>query len=252
MLHNIALLCSVNLALALIFYVVFIICEFHLVPAVEVFIKQYKIPEEVAAVTLVAFGSACPELILNVVSAQEDESSLSQPALLGSGMIAFGLIPVLALAFSPYPAMRLKLEPILRENGFYIASLMIFLYINKDGVTSLFEALLLLSVYGIYLAVVIIGTRRKMVKGAGSPVEKDSNQEEELLIGIDDAESARSDLVDSETTGDSSLLNAKQNKAKLEDLDKDVFVQQTGFSFAKCIPALSFYARMGMQILCRS
>ena len=88
------------LALSLIFYAVCKVCDSYLVPAIEVFIKQYMIPEEVAGVTLIAFGSACPELLLNIVSAQENESALSQPAILGSAMIAFGFIPPLCCYFS--------------------------------------------------------------------------------------------------------------------------------------------------------
>ena len=83
--------------LSLSFYGVCLICDEHLVPCVEVFIKTYNVPEEMAAVTLVAFGSAAPELILNMVSAIENTSDISTPAVLGSAMIAFGLIPPLCI-----------------------------------------------------------------------------------------------------------------------------------------------------------
>ena len=55
-------------ALFIAFCCVCIVCEQRLVPAVEVFIKEYAIPEELAAVTLIAFGSASPELLLNTVN----------------------------------------------------------------------------------------------------------------------------------------------------------------------------------------
>ena len=55
------------LGLIIVFAAVCIVCDEHLVPAVEVFIREYKVPEEVAAVTLVAFGSAAPEIMLNTV-----------------------------------------------------------------------------------------------------------------------------------------------------------------------------------------
>ena len=84
-------------------------------PAVEVFIVQFQVPEEVAAVTLVAFGSAAPELFLNSVSAVAHTSDLSLSAILGSGMIAFGLIPALCVLYSSRYEMKLKLFPILRE-----------------------------------------------------------------------------------------------------------------------------------------
>jgi Ca2+/Na+ antiporter len=97
------------------FYSLCILCDEHLVPAVEVFIKQFQVPEEVAAVTLVAFGSAAPELFLSTVSAIYKTSDLSLSAILGSGMIAFGFIPPLCLLFSTHGEMSLRVYPVLRE-----------------------------------------------------------------------------------------------------------------------------------------
>jgi len=93
------------------------ICDSYLVKSVEVFIIEYKVPEEVAAVTLVAFGSAAPELFLNSISAVAHTSDLSLSAILGSGMIAFGLIPPLCFISSmeSHHVADLKLLPIVRE-----------------------------------------------------------------------------------------------------------------------------------------
>lgn len=68
-----------------------------------------------AAVTLVAFGSAAPELFLNSVSAVAHTSDLSLAAILGSGIIAFGLIPPLCIINAPHSKIKLKLFPIMRE-----------------------------------------------------------------------------------------------------------------------------------------
>lgn len=66
--------------------------------ALEVLIDQYGIPEEVAAVTLIALSSASPELLLSCVSASKHKSaSLSLPATCGSGLIAFGIIPAICV-----------------------------------------------------------------------------------------------------------------------------------------------------------
>ena len=78
------------LGLTAAFYAVCVVCDGHLVPAVEVFIQQLRIPEDIAGVTLVAFGSAAPELFLNTVAAfEKDSGNLSLPAVLGSAVIAF-------------------------------------------------------------------------------------------------------------------------------------------------------------------
>ncbi|RYY85309.1 hypothetical protein EON63_07660 [archaeon] len=67
------------------------------------------------AVTLVAFGSAAPELFLNSVSAVAHTSDLSLSAILGSGMIAFGLIPALCVLNSVRYETKFKIFPIIRE-----------------------------------------------------------------------------------------------------------------------------------------
>ena len=45
----------------------------------------------------IAFGSAVPEIVFNSVSAITHDSSISLTSLLGSAMIAFGMIPGLCI-----------------------------------------------------------------------------------------------------------------------------------------------------------
>eukprot|EP01032_Pedospumella_encystans_P008055 gene8055-9602_t len=142
------------LALLVSFFALCIVCDEHLVPAVEVFIVQFQVPEEVAAVTLVAFGSAAPELFLNSVSAVTKTSDLSLAAILGSGIIAFGLIPPLCIINAPQSKIKLKLFPIMRECGFYLLGLFVFLGSIQDSQLASFEAIIIVGVYICYTGVV--------------------------------------------------------------------------------------------------
>lgn len=141
----------VLLALVICFYSVCHVCDSYLVPTVEIFIKVYRIPEEVAAVTLVAFGSAAPELILNTVSSLGGTSDISLPAILGSAMIAFGLIPSLCVLGSSQTSLSLHVFPIVREVVFYSLGLGSFLMAIEDGLMEVTEAFLCLSVYALYV-----------------------------------------------------------------------------------------------------
>lgn len=67
------------------------------------------------AVTLIAFGSAAPEILLNSVSAVKKTSDLSLPAILGSAIIAFGLIPAMSILLNTKNEMMLLPLPIVRE-----------------------------------------------------------------------------------------------------------------------------------------
>mmetsp|Transcript_5427 Transcript_5427/g.5566 ORF Transcript_5427/g.5566 Transcript_5427/m.5566 type:complete len:116 (-) Transcript_5427:60-407(-) len=99
------------IGLLLTFYTIMLICDNHLVPTVVIFIKQFDVPETVAAVTLVAFGSASPELLLNSIAAIDKTSDISMSAILGSGLIAFGLIPPLCLLASRHTHIKLRTLP---------------------------------------------------------------------------------------------------------------------------------------------
>jgi len=141
-------------ALIISFVSLCIVCDEHLVPAVEVFIVQFEVPEEVAAVTLVAFGSAAPELFLNSVSAVANTSDLSLAAILGSGIIAFGLIPPLCIITAKQKRVKLKLYPILRDCSFYLVGVFVFLGSITDGRIASEEACLIILVYVIHTCTV--------------------------------------------------------------------------------------------------
>ena len=79
------------------FFAVCVVCDDFLVPSIDVFYRPIQNSEDVAGVTLVAFGSAAPELFLNLMSAANGTSDLSLSALLGSSIVAFGHIPPLCI-----------------------------------------------------------------------------------------------------------------------------------------------------------
>lgn len=198
------------------FYAVCVVCDGYLVPAVEVFIQQLRIPEDIAGVTFVAFGSAAPELFLNMVAAFENDSSdLSLPAVLGSAVIAFALIPSLCILCSNHKedTVQLSAYPIIRETGFYLMGLATFCMAIQDGEVEYEEALGLILVYFVYVGSVAGFFIMASVPGTSSPYSSDTN----LRSGSDDGQ--RTPLVagDSALTvaADSSVVSAsKKNSVK--------------------------------------
>ena len=142
---------AVIIGMAVTFFSVCVVCDDFLVPAIDVFIDQFKIPEDVAGVTLVAFGSAAPELFLNLLSAANGTSDLSLSALLGSSIVAFGLIPPLCILLTNEKEMELKTWPIVREIVFYLVGLVVFLVVIQDGEMNMYEAGASLAIYVIYV-----------------------------------------------------------------------------------------------------
>ena len=100
------------LAAAYGFLAVAIIADNHLVTSLETLCVRWNVREDVAGASFMAFGSAAPEIIINAVStiktvlavsdggaaavAPEDageDTDLGIGAIIGSGMIAFTVIP---------------------------------------------------------------------------------------------------------------------------------------------------------------
>ena len=87
-----------------------IVCDDYLVMSLEQVCERLHVREDVAGATFMAFGSAAPEIVVNAVTTikqatatthgpSSDEPSIGVGAIIGSGIIAFLLIPgVCALA----------------------------------------------------------------------------------------------------------------------------------------------------------
>lgn len=144
-----------------------IICDDHLVPALDTLCYVWGIPEDVAGATFMAFGSAAPEIVIaSVATAQAamggeeegggDATALGVSSVIGSGMIAFCLIPALCgLVQKDESPLILKRRPLLRDEFAYFFSLLALMYVIADGEVHTWEAALILVIYIIYLLVIV-------------------------------------------------------------------------------------------------
>ena len=130
---------------------------------------------------MLALGSAAPEIVLNTVSAIEHARSLSLTAVLGSAMIAFGLIPALCILVTNQDHLKLSVWPIVREVTFFSISLLLFLISIKDGSMTTVECVGLISLYFLYVSVVLIVYyyRPKTIK-----IESSGSDNEDKELGI--------------------------------------------------------------------
>lgn len=94
--------------------------------------------------------------MLDTLGAIRSKASISLPTTLGSAMIAFGLIPAACVLACSDRLFVLSAVPILREVSFYVAGLFVFLLVIHDGFIQLYEALLLTSVYVVYVGTVFV------------------------------------------------------------------------------------------------
>lgn len=156
-----------------------IVCDEYLVVSLETLCARWGIREDVAGVSFMAFGSAAPEIIINAVTTMKgathtanavpgpeyctegladkdaaEAANLGVGAIIGSGIIAFLVIPGVCGVFAGQP-MVLKRRPLLRDILGYSTALLLLCIFFYDGAIVQFEALLLVGGYVVFLVVVM-------------------------------------------------------------------------------------------------
>jgi sodium/potassium/calcium exchanger 3 len=146
-----------------------IVCDDYLVMSLERVCERLHVREDVAGATFMAFGSAAPEIVVNAVTTlkqasmdparagpDQDVASIGVGAIIGSGIIAFMLIPgVCALSVNDDIKLLLKRRPLLRDVGTYAVSLALLCVFFHDGIIQTYESAILVGLYAVYVVVVI-------------------------------------------------------------------------------------------------
>jgi sodium/potassium/calcium exchanger 4 len=151
--------------LVMCFFALALLCDEYLIPAIECLCLRFKIREDVAGALFVALGSSAPEIIINAIAAakgQVDSVELGIGAVIGSGCIAFLLIPAICTLFSPTTPVEIKRRPLLRDVIFYFVSLLLVIWFILDGEITLIEAGILCGLYVIYLLVVVFSSKIRL------------------------------------------------------------------------------------------
>ena len=145
-----------------------------------------------------AFGSAAPEIIVNAVSTVKSASKKIDPktatssptdlgigAILGSGMIAFMLIPG-ACAAASEDTLQLKRRPLLRDMGTYFLALVCLVIFFSDGVITLTESAVLVCIYITYIFVLIVAPkiRRAHRMKHGRPVKTGNFIDQQKSVAV--------------------------------------------------------------------
>ncbi|KAL1523131.1 hypothetical protein AB1Y20_018087 [Prymnesium parvum] len=147
------------------FYAVAVIADCHLVVSLETLCVRWNVREDVAGASFMAFGSAAPEIIINAVStiktiladAEEDSSedtALGVGAIIGSGMIAFTVIPGVCGLVTSEP-LALKRRPLARDVLAYSLALLLLFLVLQRGTTSVEYGGLMVGLYVVYMLVVV-------------------------------------------------------------------------------------------------
>lgn len=119
--------------------------------------KQLGVPAVMVALTLVAFGTSCPELAVNVTASLRDASDLALGNIIGSNIANILLVLGLAAVVRP---LVVHLDLIRRESPFLLSLHLLLAFLVMDGTLGRIDGAVL-SVIGLgYLTLLIRAARR--------------------------------------------------------------------------------------------
>jgi Ca2+/Na+ antiporter len=138
----------------------------HLCNSMETLCDHWSIQEDVGGATFIALGGAIPEITINCIStfksafgsgSNSGVGDVGVGAILGSGMIAYLLIPSLSCLVSPNGTLFVKQTALFRDCGFYSVAVILLITAVFWGVHGIAHGFLLVSLYAIYVTVVVFG-----------------------------------------------------------------------------------------------
>ena len=225
-----------------------IVCDDHLVVSLETLCVRWEVREDIAGASFMAFGSAAPEIIVNAVStikaagkhsddmtpadiaAAGQATSLGVGAIIGSGIIAFSLIPGTCGIFAGQ-TLFLKRRPLLRDVTTYTTALTCLVFFIDDSEISKFEACVLFSIYFLYLIILATAPKcRKQYKEqqAASP----ATMYERFLDEDDDMSTAKLGRTRSFVL-EVQAEQAEQAKKEMRQLVEETFTEDEIFGMRR-------------------
>ena len=139
-----------------------LVCDRYLVPSLETLCVRWNVREDVAGASFMALGSAAPEILISVIGVVKEEADLGVAVSIGSGMIAFSILPALCVLASGQTSLECKRRPVARDALFYLAGLICLTAFFLDGYIVLWESCVLCGLYVAYMCTVFFApTMRK-------------------------------------------------------------------------------------------
>ncbi len=119
--------------------------------------KLLGVPTVVVALTLVAFGTSCPEFAVNVTASLRDATDLALGNIIGSNIANILLVLGLAAVVRP---LAVHLDLIKRESPFLLALHLLLVVLILDGKLGRWDGLILVGVGTVYLLLLVRAARR--------------------------------------------------------------------------------------------
>ncbi len=132
-------------------YLLIVISNDFFIESLDQISAKLKLSPSVAGATLMAAGSSAPELaiaLLALFTHGGAHSDMGIGTIVGSAV--FNILVITGLCALVKPA-RITISAIVRDTVFYLASILLLVYVFADGLVTFWEPLLLMITYLVYL-----------------------------------------------------------------------------------------------------
>ena len=120
--------------------------------------RSFGVGPLVVGLTIVAFGTSAPELVVSAVAAARGEGDLALGNVVGSNILNLALIVGAAAMLRP---MVVRMSLVYRESPVMVAAAVALPVLGLDGTLSRADGVVLLAAFGAYLFYVIRAARRE-------------------------------------------------------------------------------------------
>lgn len=158
------------------FYLLAVITENFFVPAIDKIAHKLKLSSDASGATLLAMGSSAPEFftslfaILGIAGAHGD---IGAGTIVGSAI--FNVLVIVGAA-AMFKAVKLQWQPVIRDQAFYIITILLLLFAFWDGQITLIESLIFVLMYIVYVVVVV--NWRKILPYKDVELKEDDGQKD--------------------------------------------------------------------------
>ncbi|KAA3664761.1 MAG: hypothetical protein DWQ04_04060 [Chloroflexi bacterium] len=138
------------LELILTFYLLAQVVEVYFVETLEIISKRLKLSSDIAGATFMAVGSSAPELFISILALfrVQEQQAMGAGTIVGSAI--FNILVIIGASALVKRAV-LTWQPVIRDLVFYVVCILLLLFTFRDGTITLFDALLYIALYVVYL-----------------------------------------------------------------------------------------------------
>ncbi|XP_067932432.1 mitochondrial sodium/calcium exchanger protein-like [Watersipora subatra] len=157
-------------------------------PSLTVMAKVLRMSDNIAGVTLLAFGNGAPDIFSAIAAIGNmkngSDAGLAFGALLGAGVFVTAVVSGAVIISKPFQCME---RPLLRDITFYIGAVFYTFYIMQSKKINTLEAVGFLIIYIAYVLVVVIGRyiRKQSQTPDSQPVVGDRNDHRHPVAVLD-------------------------------------------------------------------